>query len=167
MIPKLRIRIIALLILSAFFVLQPACQPAPSVTPTPTTVFTQYQLEYDLFIKYGDVFWCDSDYYPVARVGQEQINAEAQLAAIRGNAAEFSAILEQLKLPDKPDYTADEKLNIYREHKKLTYALQMAAAGQGYTYILRTGQNQGLRIEGTISTVGAVNETKRETSFNT
>lgn len=75
--------------------------------------------------------------------------------------------MAQLKLPDKSDYTADEKLSIYREHKKLTRAVEMTAAGQGYTYVLRVGENQGYRVEGTISITGAVTETTRETSFNT
>jgi hypothetical protein len=73
----------------------------------------------------------------------------------------------QLKLPEKADYTSDEKLGIYREHKKLTRAVEMTAAGLGYNYVLRVGQNQGFRIEGVIATSGGITEAKRETSFNT
>ena len=70
-------------------------------------------------------------------------------------------------MPDKPDYTADEKLAIYREHKKLTHAVAMTASGTNFNYNLRTGQNPGFSISGTISNAGVINETKRESSFNT
>ena len=83
------------------------------------------------------------------------------------NAAEFSAILEHLGLPQKTDYTDAEKLAIYREHKELTRAIQMALSGSVYDYTLRTGQNQGYVINGTITPTGKIIEKNRETSFNT
>jgi hypothetical protein len=124
-------------------------------------------LEYRLFAKYPNIFWCDSDYYPVAREGQEQQNSVDQFLTIKSNQAEFSAILTQLNLPNKTDYTDNEKLLIYREHKKLTYAVQMTAANGGYNFDLRVGEGQGTRIQGTIITSGEIQETSRETSFNT
>ena len=66
-----------------------------------------------------------------------------QFPAIKSNQAEFSAILAHLNLPDKTDYTDNEKLLIYREHKKLTDAVQMTAADGGYNFDLRVGQGQG------------------------
>jgi hypothetical protein len=166
MIKAARVGIVASL-LSMSLASTASCRSAPSVTPSPTVTYTQYQLEYNLFTRYADIFWCDPDYYPVARSGGEQANAEAQFAAIRANTAEFSAILEQLTLPNKPEYTADEKLLIYREHKELTYGAQMAANGSGYNYTLRIGKNSGSQIQGTISVGGTITETKREASFNT
>ncbi len=138
---------------------------APS--PVPSLAASQYKLEYQLLSNYPDVFWCDPDFYPVARQGQEEKNAEEQFAAIRANKDEFAAILQKLGLPQKPDYSADEKLAIYREHKTLTYAAQMTPAPSGYDFVLRTGKNQGLRIEGNITFAGKVTVKKQETSFNT
>ncbi len=43
----------------------------------------------------------------------------------------------------------------------------MTAAGNIYNFVLRIGENQGYRIEGTVTSTGTVKETKRETSFNT
>jgi hypothetical protein len=141
--------------------------PTSTTATTLPSVYSQYQLEYRLYSEFPNVFWCDPDFYPVARVGQEQQNAIAQYLTIRSNQSEFSAILQQLNLPDKTDYTDSEKLLIYKEHKKLTYAVQMTAADGMYNYDLRVGEGQGERIQGTIKTSGEIQITSREPSINT
>ena len=164
-----------LLFTTGLVILLSGCTPktSPTTTITITTTSTLpanlsvYQLEYNLFAKYPDIFWCDPDYYPVAREGQEQQNAITQFTTIKSNQAEFSVILTHLNLPDKTDYTDNEKLLIYREHKELTDAVQMTAADGGYNFDLRVGQGQGQRIQGTINASGEIKETSRETSFNT
>jgi hypothetical protein len=154
-------------------ILLSGCKSQSSTTTTTTTattlpvVYSVYQLEYRLFTQYPNVFYCDPDYYPVAREGQEQQNASTQFPVIKSNQAEFSAILAYLNLPDKTDYTDNEQLLIYREHKKLTYGVQMIAAGGGYDFDLRVGTGQGERIKGTVKTSGEIQETSRETSVNT
>jgi hypothetical protein len=132
-----------------------------------TTPLSPPQLEYRLIAQYGPLFFCDPDFYPLARQGQEQQHALDQFPAIRANAAEFAAILEHLGLPEKADYAADEKLSMYREHKELTYGAQLTSSGAAYDFTLRMGQNRGYRIEGTITSSGSITETSRETSFNT
>ena len=141
--------------------------PTSTTATTLPSVYSQYQLEYRLYSEFPNVFWCDPDFYPVARVGQEQQNAIAQYLTIRSNQSEFSAILQQLNLPDKTDYTDSEKLLIYKEHKKLIYAVQMTAADGTYNYDLRVGEGQGERIQGTIKTSGEIQITSREPSINT
>jgi hypothetical protein len=138
-----------------------------SPTSPTTSPLSLPQLEYRLIAQYGPLFFCDPDFYPIVREGQEQQNALDQFAAIRANAAEFAAILEHVGLPDKADYTAAEKLTIYREHKKLTFGMQLTSTAADYDFTLRIGQNQGFRIGGTITTSGSIRETSRETSFNT
>src|ERR1035437_8481427 len=142
------------------------CLPQTTPTPTPTVALSQYQLGYRLLAAYPDFFWCDPDFYPVARPGSELGNAVAQFPTIRANAAEFSAILAQLNLPDKADYSDAEKLLIYQEHKRLTLAIQMTASENTYGFTLRTGKNQGFSITGTITSTGVIKEMKKETSFN-
>lgn len=144
-----------------------ACAPGQAPTPTPTATYSVPELKYRLIANFGDLFWVDPDFYPVAREGQEEQNALAQFPDIREDATEFSAILEHLSLPAKADYTTEEKINIYREHKKLARGVEMAAAGGAYHFVLRTGRNQGERIEGTITTAGKITVLKREPSFNT
>ena len=126
-----------------------------------------YQLAYRVLDNYPDYFWCDPDYYPIGRPGGEQANSLAQFPTIQTNGAEFSAILERLNLPVKLDYTDAEKLSIYREHKKLTLAMQITTQGSNYQFVVRVGQNQGFRITGTITLGGTISEISRETSFNT
>jgi hypothetical protein len=160
-----------LLLTIVLVMLLSGCKSQSSLTTSSTSIlpatYSQYQLEYRLFAKYPNIFWCDPDYYPVAREGQEQQNAVDQFSGIKSNQAEFSAILTQLNLPNKTDYIDNEKLQIYREHKKLTYAVQMAASNGVYNFDLRVGEGQGTRIQGNIITSGEIQETSRETSFNT
>ncbi len=165
----------ALLFTIALVMLLSGCKAHSSTTnsTTSTTLTTlpaalsQYQLEYRLFSEFPNVFWCDPDYYPVARTGQEQQNAIAQFSTIKSNQTEFSAILAQLNLAVKTDYTDAEKLLIYKEHKQLTYAVQMTPVIGAYSYDLRVGEGQGERIQGTIDTSGEIQVTSRKPSINT
>lgn len=164
---KSSIRTKCLLALVAALVLLPlACKAQPTPTPTPV-VYSAPELKYRLISNFGGVFYCDPDLYPVAREGQEEANAVEQFPVIRANAAEFSAILEHLGLPDKAEYTDQEKLLIYREHKKLTYGVELTASGDVYDFTLRVGEGQGYRITGTITPSGEITVLKQETSFNT
>lgn len=138
-----------------------------TVSPTPPVVYSLPELKYRLISNFSDVFWCDPDVYPVARPGQEEKNALEQFPTIRAEETEFSAILKQRGLPNKDDYTDEEKLEVYREHKKLTLAVQMTASGEVYDFILRVGEGQGERIEGNITPSGQIKILKRERSFNT
>lgn len=156
-----------LLALTAALLLLPlACKSGPTPTPTPV-VYSVPELKYRLISYFGDVFYCDPDLYPVAHEGQEEANALEQYPIIRANAAEFSAILEHLGLPNKADYTDEEKLHIYREHKKLTYGVELTASGDIYDFTLRMGEGQGYRYSGTITPSGDIIEMQQQTSFNT
>src|SRR4030042_2211704 len=120
----------------------------PTTTPFP---FTQYQLAYQLVEKYPDLFWCDPDFYPIGR--DEEANALEQFPAIESSVIKFAAILQKLGLPQKSDYTAAEKLSIYRQHKLISYGVQMSPVTDGYSFALRTGNEgvEGKRYEGTIT----------------
>ena len=156
-----------LLALVAALVLLPlACKAQPTPTPTPV-VYSAPQLKYRLISNFGSVFYCDPDLYPVAREGQEQANALEQYPIIKANVAEFSAILGHLGLPSKADYTDEEKLLIYREHKVLTYGVELTASGDVYNFTLRVEEGQGYRISGIITPSGEITVLKQETSFNT
>jgi len=138
-----------------------------SVAPTSTQAYSLFQLEYIILAAYDTAFWCDPDIYPVSQTGQEENNAIQQFPTIMANTAEFSAILDHISLPSMSVYTDADKLNIYREHKKLNFAAQMIATNNFYTFSIRVGQGQGQRIEGTITGSGTITVTKQEPSFNT
>ncbi len=138
----------------------------PPVTTTTAAAYTVPDLEYRLFAQF-DVFWCDPDFYPVARPGSESGNAVAQFPAIQANTDEFDAILKYLSLENKTSYSDDEKLLVYRQHKKLAYGAQITPSGNVYSFSLRTGEGQGWRYEGTITPAGVSSVTSKVASFNT
>lgn len=133
----------------------------------PPAEYSLPELKYLLLASFDDVFWCDPDLYPIGRPGQEEQNALEQFPVISANEAEFSAILKHLGLPTKSEYTDEEKLLIYREHKKLTYQVEMTPSGGVYQFTLRVREGQGERIEGTVTPSGDIKVSKREPSFNT
>jgi hypothetical protein len=134
--------------------------------PTPVE-YSLPELKYLVLGSFDDVFWCDPDLYPISRPGQEEQNALEQFPTIKANEAEFSAILQHLGLPDKAEYSDEEKLLIYREHKRLTYALEMTPSGDTYQFTLRVKEGQGERIEGTVTLSGSIKVLRQEPSFNT
>ena len=176
---NVRIRFVAVFLFAIFAaVLLMSCQktttPATTTTPTitvtnttTTVAYTVSELKYKLLAAYPDYFWCDPDFYPVARSGAEQQNAIDQFAAIQANREEFTAILTHLNLADKAGYTDDEKLQIYREYKKLNGAVQVTAAASGYTFTIRIGQNQSETYQGTIAVNGLITVTGTTPSINT
>jgi hypothetical protein len=159
---------IGIILLSIVAIFGGACeQQQPPPTPTPPETYSIPELKYLLFASFDNLFYVDPDFYPIAREGQEEKNALEQFPGIRANAVEFSAILEHLGLPNKGEYTNQEILSIYREHKKLTLGVELTASGDNYHFILRVGEGKGKRIEGTITSSGKIKVMKREPSSNT
>jgi hypothetical protein len=140
------------------------CQAQPS---TPPVVYSAADLKYLLLSHFEDVFWCDPDFHPVGRPGQEEQNAMEQFPTIKDDDAEFSAILGHLGISNRAEYSDEEKVAIYREYKKLTYAVQMTKSDDTYDFALRVGEGQGYSIEGTITASGEIRVLKQQTSFNT
>lgn len=136
-------------------------------TPPPAVEYSLPELKYLVLDSFEDVFWCDPDFYPIGRPGGEEQNAQEQFSSIRANEEEFSAILQRLSLPDKTGYTDNEKLLIYREHKKLTHQVEMTPSGNVYQFTLRVKEGQGEIIEGTVTTSGKITVLNREPSSNT
>ncbi len=158
---------IGIILLGIVTIFGGGCTQQPTPTITPPVIYSIPELKYLLISNFDQVFYVDPDFYPVAREGQEEKNALEQFLTISANATEFSAILKHLGLPNKGEYTNEEKLRIYREHKKLTLAVEMTVSGDTYHFILRVGEGQGERIEGTITRSGEIKVLKREPNFNT
>jgi hypothetical protein len=133
----------------------------------PPAEYSVPELEYRLLAHFENVFWCDPDLYPIEREGQEQENALEQFPVISANSVEFSAILAHLGLPEKSEYSDEEKLQIYREHKRLTYAVQVTSSGNLYNFTLRVDEGQGEEIVGTITKSGVITILSRGSSINT
>lgn len=148
---------------TALVILLPGCTGQPTLP----VEYSLPELKYRLISNFDDLFYVDPDYYPIAREGQEEKNALEQFPSIKADTIEFSAILKYLVMSDKAEYTSEEKLLIYRQHKKLTLGVQMTASGDVYQFTLRVREGEGERIEGTITLSGKITVLKRETSFNT
>jgi len=148
-----------------------ATTPSSTITATPTSspsasVYSQYQLSYLLLAKYPDYFWCDPDFYPIAREGAEQANALQQFPSIQTNTAEFSAIVTHLGIASQTVFSDQDKLNIYREHKKITLVAPLTFSGNLYTFSLRIGSGQGKTLSGTITQSGVINIQSQQNSVN-
>jgi len=141
-----------------------ACSEQPS---EPIVTYSIPELKYILLGNFDNVFYVDSDYYPIAREGQEEQNALEQYTEIKANDAEFTAIINHLELPSKDEYSVEEKLLIYREHKILNRAVQLTINGDIYNFSLRVEEGQGELVKGTITHSGKIKILKREESFNT
>lgn len=147
--------------------LKPGSTSTSAPTPTSSVSYSVYALKYRLIASFGQVFYCDPDFYPIGRPGEEEKNAAEQFPVIQANQPEFAAILRQLGLPNKSSYSDQEKLLIYREHKRLDRAVQMATSGNDFSFTLRVGEGQGERIDGTITPSGAITVIQRQPSINT
>ncbi|MEN8614457.1 Hint domain-containing protein [Dehalogenimonas sp. THU2] len=142
---------------------------ACDLPPSSSTIFTPTQLRYRLLDAFPDFFWCDPDFFPIGSSERELQNALDQFDGIRANDDEFNAIVKRIGLDHKLNYTTEEQLLVYRQHKLLTRAIsEFLSSGDGFSFVIRVGQDgqQGERIQGNIATDGRIRVADREPSFN-
>lgn len=135
--------------------LSPTLVPSTPI-PTPASGTSPTELKYRVLEEFPDFFFCDPDFYPVAR-GDEMTRARERFPEIQMNQEEFQEILDHLGLSGTTTFTDDQKLDIYREHKKLN-AVHFEAAGDAYQFQIKTGQEglQGSIITGLIEAGGSI-----------
>jgi hypothetical protein len=142
--------------------------PEPS-TPIPTlpSGATPTQLKYALLDHFPDFFYCDPDYYPIARA-DEMTAALERFPEIQADQEQFQAILEHNGLSGLTTFTDEQKLLIYRDYKKLA-ALDLELAGDKYQFQLQTGAEgqSGYVVTGTIDGQGNIDVQQRTPSFPT
>jgi hypothetical protein len=147
----------------------PTVTPSPSPTPTGTPApgpVGYFDLKYLLLDNYPDFFFCDPDFYPIARE-DEMVLALQRFPGIEANEEEFAAVLIHLNLQPGA-FTDGQKLAIYREHKRLA-ALPFEETAEGYKFVLRTSTDMasGVAVEGVISRSGVVKVTATSDAFVT
>ncbi len=144
------------------------------VAPTPTPIpplpgggLGPTELKYRILAQFPEFFFCDPDYYPIARADEMEL-ARQRFAEIQANTEEFSTILAHNNLGGAVTFTDDQKLLIYREHKRLT-ALHLELATGGYQFQIQVAktEGQGERVTGLIDGQGTITIQQRETSFAT
>jgi hypothetical protein len=150
---------VRLLLVVALFIA--ACGGGPAASPTPTPQpLTVPQLKYRVIDEAGKPWFCDRDFYPIARQDEREI-AQQRFAELQRDTETFAVIVARLKLP--PPYTADQQLAIYREWKTLE-ALQLKPVSQGvwgFAYLAQRANNTGERVEGRVSEQGRVTVSSR------
>jgi hypothetical protein len=145
----------------------PSPTPAPP-TPIPTlssSGFPPTELKYRVLDQFPDFFFCDPDFYPIAR-DDEMTLAQQRFPELQANQEEFQAILNRNGLSGTTTFTGDQKLLIYREYKKLN-AIFFEVSGDRYQFQIQTGAEgqQGSFITGTIDANGTIEIQNQESSF--
>ncbi|MEO8632991.1 MAG: Hint domain-containing protein [Chloroflexota bacterium] len=133
-----------------------ACGGNPFAAPTPTPQpLTVPELKYRLIDEVGRPWFCDPDFYPVARADEGDV-ARQRFPELQQDAEAFRTIVARLKLAN-PAYTADEQLAIYREWKTLN-ALQLQTVNDAwaFAYLAQKTGGTGERVDGRVSVHGRV-----------
>jgi len=143
----------------------------PSPTPVPATAIptlesglTPTELKYRVLDEFPDFFFCDPDYYPIARE-DETVLSQQRFAEIQANQEEFQAILRHNNLSGTT-FTDEQKLLIYREHKKLN-AIYFELTGDKYKFQIQTGAEgqQGTVVTATIDSSGSIDVLQEDPGF--
>jgi hypothetical protein len=147
----------------------PSPTPVPS-TPIPTlpsSTLSPTELKYKVLDQFPDFFFCDPDFYPIAH-DDETLLAQQRFSELQANQEEFQAILSHNNLAGVTTFTDEQKLLIYREHKKLN-AIYFELTGDKYQFQIQTGSEgqQGSFITGTIDGNGSIEVQKKEQGFPT
>ena len=143
----------------------PTPVPATPIPTLPSSALSPTELKYKILDQFPDFFFCDPDFYPIA-VAEEADLARQRFPELQANQEEFQAILSHNGLSGSTTFTDDQKLLIYREHKKLS-AIYFQLVGDKYQFQIQTGSEgqQGSVITGTIDGNGSIKIEKQEQGF--
>lgn len=143
----------------------PTPVPATPIPTLPSSSLSPTELKYRVLDQFPDFFFCDPDFYPIARE-DEMTLAHQRFAELQSNQEEFQTILNRNGLLGKTTFTDEEKLLIYREHKKLN-AIFFEVSGDRYQFQIQTGAEgqQGSVITGTIDANGSIEIQNQQSSF--
>jgi hypothetical protein len=121
------------------------------------------QLKFKVMDVVGVPLFCDPDFYPIARLGGEETNADTYYPQIRANAELYSAIVAHERLPSG-ELDEAQKLTLYQAFKRLR-ALILTQNGDTYTFEIRV-QSQGAQaavelVDGSVRVDGVITVTSR------
>jgi Hint domain len=150
---------------------QPVVTGRPDVVATPIPTLSgglsPTELKYRVLAAFPNIFYCDPDFYPVAR-GDEATMAEQRFPTIQADTEAFAAIVAHNQLAGVTSFASDQKLLVYREYKKLQ-AVRFTMAGNQYQFQLQTkdASGKGLLITGLIDGQGAISAQQSQPSIAT
>ena len=137
--------------------------PAPSSSPTPNPTagppLTITDLRYRLIDTLGPLWYCDRDFYPIARADEADL-AIQRFDEVKADNEAFTAAVAHLGIPAGAAFTAEQKLAIYRAWKQVK-AIALEANGDGtykfdYLNMPPPGESEGRRTVGTIDERGSI-----------
>jgi hypothetical protein len=126
---------------------------------------TVNQLKFKVIDAVGVPVFCDPDFYPVARLGGEEANADKYYPQIKADAELYSAIVAHEHLPSG-DLDEAQKLTLYRAFKRLR-ALVLTKTDDSYKFEIRVqtqGANRVELVDGSVRVDGAVTISSRTSS---
>ncbi len=144
----------------------PTPEPPTPIPPLPSGL-SPIEAKYRLLEEFPDFFFCDPDLYPVA-IGDEEELARQRFPEIQANTEEFQAILNHNGMAGQTTFTDEQKLLIYREHKKLA-AIMFELNGDKYLFQIQTsdGNEKGFVISGLVNGAGQVQVQDRQQAIAT
>jgi hypothetical protein len=117
------------------------------------------ELRYQLIDTLGPLWFCDPDFYPVARADEAAL-AVQRFPEVQGDADAFAAITKHLGIAANADLTDDQRLAIYRSWKQLNAIALEPANGGGYRFdyinMPAAGAAEGRRTVGSIDQRGSI-----------
>ena len=143
----------------------PTPEPPTPIPTLPSGTLSPTELKYAVLNQFPDFFFCDPDYYPVAREDEMTV-AVQRFPELQSNQEEFQTILNQIGLAGATSFSDDQKLLIYREHKKLN-AIYFELVGDQFKFQIQTGSEgqQGEIITGTVDGNGSIDIQDRTPGF--
>jgi hypothetical protein len=135
--------------------------PLSTLIPTLPAGLSPTTLKYLVLAQFPDFFYCDPDFYPVARADELSL-ALQRFPQVQANPDEFNQILTHNHLTGVSNFSDDQKLLIYREHKRLA-ALPFELTTKGYTFQLQVADMNGAGelITGSIDGQGKITVQER------
>jgi hypothetical protein len=121
------------------------------------SILTYHELKLRLVDSLGEVDYCDRDDYPVIRPGLEQASAQKFFDTINPNSEELQALTQHAGLAGKTNFTNDEKLMLYRQHKALlAVMLDTLPVKYSFKINVKTPAVKEWHYEGQISPSGKI-----------
>lgn len=133
--------------------------PSPSPSPTPGPARSVTELKLALISTYGDLWYCDRDFYPIQRQDEIQ-SAKERWAEVTADAAAFKAIADAASIDPAGPFTDEQRLTLYRSWK-VVEAIALDPIGNDtyrfdYLAMPKGGGAEGTRTGGTIRADGSI-----------
>lgn len=135
-------------VLAALALLLSACGGTAGASPTPApSPLPQAELKYRVMDAAGRIWFCDPDFYPLARADEGDL-AKAKIDDIKKDGDTYAAIAKR---------TGTDTLAVYRDWKALNaLVLQPVNDAFAFAYLAQRSDKNGERVDGRVTISGSV-----------